>query len=47
MLVLVDGVEASDLSSFARCADMFDGNDDARSKRRASAGAAPARRVTF
>ncbi len=28
MLVLVDGVEAADLSSFARCADMFDGNDD-------------------
>jgi len=28
MLVLVDGVEAGDLSSFARCADMFDGNDD-------------------
>jgi DNA polymerase III subunit chi len=27
MLVLVDGVEADDLSSFARCADMFDGND--------------------
>ena len=29
MLVLVDGVEAEDLSSFARCADFFDGNDDA------------------
>lgn len=28
MLVLVDGVEAANLSSFARCADMFDGNDD-------------------
>jgi DNA polymerase III subunit chi len=28
MLVLVDGVEAGDVSSFARCADMFDGNDD-------------------
>ncbi len=28
MLVLVDGVEADDLSPFARCADMFDGNDD-------------------
>lgn len=28
MLVLVDGVEASDLASFARCADMFDGNDE-------------------
>jgi DNA polymerase III subunit chi len=27
MLVLIDGVEASDLPSFARCADMFDGND--------------------
>ena len=29
MLVLVDGVEAEDLSSFARCADFFDGNDAA------------------
>jgi DNA polymerase III subunit chi len=29
MVVLVDGVEADDLSSFARCADLFDGNDDA------------------
>ena len=29
MLVLVDGVEAGDLSSFARCADLFDGNDAA------------------
>jgi DNA polymerase III subunit chi len=28
MLVLVDGIEASDLSLFARCADIFDGNDD-------------------
>lgn len=27
MLVLVDGVEADDLSSFARCADLFDGSD--------------------
>jgi DNA polymerase-3 subunit chi len=29
MLVLVDGVEAGDCSSFARCADLFDGNDGA------------------
>jgi DNA polymerase-3 subunit chi len=29
MLVLVDGVEAEDLASFARCADFFDGNNDA------------------
>ena len=29
MLVLLDGVEAADLASFARCADFFDGNDDA------------------
>jgi DNA polymerase-3 subunit chi len=29
MLVLVDGVEAEDLSSFTRCADFFDGNDPA------------------
>jgi DNA polymerase-3 subunit chi len=27
MLVLVDGLEAEDLQSFARCADLFDGND--------------------
>jgi DNA polymerase-3 subunit chi len=29
MLVLLDGIEAEDLASFARCADFFDGNDDA------------------
>jgi DNA polymerase III subunit chi len=29
MLVLVDGSEAGDLSSFARCADLFDGDDPA------------------
>jgi DNA polymerase-3 subunit chi len=29
MLVLVDGVEAEDLSSFTRVADLFDGNDTA------------------
>ena len=28
MLVLVDGVEAEDLASFTRCADLFDGNDE-------------------
>jgi DNA polymerase III subunit chi len=28
MLVLVDGVAAGDLSSFTRCADMFDGNNE-------------------
>ena len=28
MLVLVDGVAADDLSSYTRCADMFDGNSD-------------------
>ena len=27
MLVLVDGLEAIDLQSFSRCADLFDGND--------------------
>jgi DNA polymerase III subunit chi len=27
MIVLVDGVEAEDLQAFARCADVFDGND--------------------
>lgn len=29
MLVLVDGVDAADVASFARCCDMFDGNDEA------------------
>jgi len=29
MLMLVDGVEAADVSAFERCADMFDGNDEA------------------
>ena len=29
MLVLVDGVEADDLAGFGRCADLFDGNDEA------------------
>ena len=29
MLVLIDGLEAGDLQSFARCADLFDGNDAA------------------
>jgi DNA polymerase-3 subunit chi len=27
MLVLVDGVEAEDIGSYARCADLFDGKD--------------------
>ena len=27
LLVLTDGVEAADLSAFARCVDLFDGND--------------------
>jgi DNA polymerase-3 subunit chi len=27
MIVLVDGLEAEDLQAFARCADVFDGND--------------------
>jgi DNA polymerase III subunit chi len=27
MLVLVDGLEGGDLTLFARCADLFDGND--------------------
>jgi DNA polymerase-3 subunit chi len=27
MIVLVDGLEAEDLRAFARCADVFDGND--------------------
>src|SRR5260221_3195525 len=29
ILFLVDGVEADDLGAFARCADLFDGNDEA------------------
>jgi DNA polymerase-3 subunit chi len=29
MMVLLDGLEAEDLGSFARCADLFDGNDAA------------------
>src|SRR6185295_1098582 len=29
MLILVDGVEADDIAAFERCADMFDGNDEA------------------
>jgi DNA polymerase-3 subunit chi len=27
MIVLIDGLEAEDLSGFTRCADLFDGND--------------------
>ena len=27
LLVVVDGVEAEDIGSYARCADLFDGND--------------------
>src|SRR2546430_10500736 len=27
MLVLIDGLAAEDLASFARCVDLFDGND--------------------
>jgi DNA polymerase-3 subunit chi len=27
MIVLVDGLEATDLTGFLRCADLFDGND--------------------
>ncbi len=29
VLVLTDGVEAGDIADFARCLEMFDGNDDA------------------
>ena len=28
MLVMIDGLEASDLAQFVRCADIFDGNDE-------------------
>jgi DNA polymerase-3 subunit chi len=27
MIVVVDGLEAENLQTFARCADVFDGND--------------------
>ena len=40
MLVLVDGAEPGDLTSYSRCADLFDGNDEALSRPRATAGAA-------
>ena len=33
MLVLVDGVEAEDLSAYTRCVDLFDGNDPAAVER--------------
>ena len=29
MLVLTEGLEAEDIGDFARCADLFDGNDEA------------------
>lgn len=29
MLIVIDGIEAEDIAAFERCADMFDGNDDA------------------
>jgi DNA polymerase-3 subunit chi len=38
LLVVVDGVEAEDIGSYARCADLFDGND---------AGAVEAARVRW
>ena len=28
ILMLVDGVDAADVASFARCLDLFDGNDE-------------------
>ncbi len=28
MIVLIDGLEAADLSAFTRCADIFDGSDE-------------------
>ena len=47
MLVLVDGLEAGDLQSFARCADLFDGNDaQPLSRRRAGVGGGRARQGT-
>ena len=48
LLVLVDGVEAADLDRFVRCADLFDGKDEAavgaareRWRRAREAGHAP------
>lgn len=48
LLVLLDGIEADDLAAFARCADLFDGKDEAavaaareRWRRARAAGHAP------
>ena len=43
MIVLVDGLEAEDLQAFARCADLFDGNDAERGRGGARPLAARAR----
>ena len=50
MLVLVDGVEAGDLGSFARIADLFDGNDPAavaRARERWRRAAAQGHTLTY
>jgi DNA polymerase-3 subunit chi len=50
MLVLVDGVDAAGLDGFARCCDMFDGNDPAAveaARRRWSAAKAAGHNLTY
>ena len=50
ILFLVDGVEAEDVADFARCIDMFDGNDpDAveAARRRWRAGGAAGHALTY
>ncbi len=50
MLVLVDGAETADLGRFARCCDMFDGNDPAAveaARRRWAAAKAAGHSLTY
>ncbi|HUN44908.1 MAG TPA: DNA polymerase III subunit chi [Stellaceae bacterium] len=50
MLVLVDGAESASLGGFARCCDMFDGNDAAAveaARRRWSAAKAAGHALTY
>jgi DNA polymerase III subunit chi len=50
MLVLVDGADAGGLDGFARCCDMFDGNDPAAveaARRRWSAAKAAGHNLTY
>lgn len=50
MLVLLDSTEAGDLAEFARCADLFDGNDNdavAAARRRWRDAAAQGHQLTY